>query len=388
MMLEPMKGLHRYQLWELLQNVLLTLAAITAIYFIVALAFVMGSEKASGIPFALVLRQTGYQAVANFDLILPLTILTASIFSYGRLRAEREFTAIRVAGVHPFQVLLPAIFVGALGTFGLAWLAGGAMPDAHFRQRTSLQQEVFDHLEDILKKRDRRFRGDGWNAKWDALEQDSEGHIVLRGLRFFIYDDSQGIDEMEARSILADWAKPTLDRRTNRLTMHLRDVRLVMEDGMFSTADRLTLPLNLSVFGKTYKFKRESDMTYEELLTRRERFAAFAGGDAEFTPKEREKHKERVLESSIEFHQRFAFAGSCLMFAVFGAILGLLRGTNNRALVFLQGFIIVILGYYPLAMAGEHIAKTGMMPPYVAVWLGVAVLFILSLFGYRKLFSS
>ena len=384
---QPMKRLHRYILLDLIQNVFLTLAAIMSIYFVLALALVLGTERTEGVPFSVVIRHTGYMAISNLHLTLPLTILTACIFCYGRLRADQEYTAARVSGIHPYRILLPALFVGALATLGLAWLQGEVMPAAHFKSRVELEQDIFEHMEDILKKKDRSHRDEDWSAEWHGLEQDADGHIVLRQLTFWLFDGKE--KGKLVRIIRADLAKPSFDRRSNRLTMHLRKVKLKnVEDGEESTAssaDSLTLPLNLNALARDTKTKRNRSMGYEELLTRVKRLEEGRGTEA---ARSDEKVDESIRETWCEYHSRGAFAASAVLFAVFGAILGLRKGTSNRAVVFLMGFLLVMLGYYPLMMAGESLGESGALPPPLALWMGNAVLILLILVDWRRLLRS
>jgi lipopolysaccharide export LptBFGC system permease protein LptF len=382
-----MKRLHRYLLLDLGQNVLVTLAAIIATFFVVALALVLGTSRIAGVPFGVIVRMTGYVAISNLHLTLPLTILTSCIFCYGRLRADREYTAARVSGIHPYRILLPALFVGGLTTLALAWLQGDVMPAAHFNQKKALIQEVFVHLEDILKKKEKSYIDDDWSAVWNGIEQDANGHIILRDLKFMLFDRKP--EKKLSRIISADWAKPTFDRRSYRLTMQLKKVvlRNVVdgEESLASSAEALTLPLNLNALARDTKTKRLSDMSYEELLTRVKRLEdAIENGSTDGPKKER----ERIRETYSEFHSRGAFAGSGILFALFGAILGLRRGTSNRATVFLLGFLVVILGYYPLMMVGTTLGNQGALPPAAALWIGNAVLLALITFDARRLLKS
>ena len=373
-----MKRLHRYLLAELVLNAALTVVAILAIFFMVALALVLGASRAEGVPFSGILRHTGYQAVSTLYLTLPLTVLASSIFTYGRARADGEFTAMRVAGIHPWQTIIPALLVGAVCTCSLAWLQGDAMPAAHFRGRVELEQDVLTNIESVLKKNDRTIEEDTWSASWEALRQDEDGHLVLVGLQLFLLDD----DRNPKDSIWAKWAKPRLDRRTNILTLRLHEVRHQRGDGPVQRAGTLVTPLHLGNFGTKHKNKRESDCGYEELLVRAEKYEvrAFAGPPG----KARSKLLEKAREYHAEYHQRVAFAFSGMFFSFLGAALGLWRGTSNRALVFLVGFLVVIGLYYPLEMAGSWMAVEGFIPIMPALWIGNAALAALAAWIFRK----
>lgn len=373
-----MKRLHRYLLAELLQNASLTVVAILAIFFMLALALVLGTSKSEGVPFLLIMRHTGFKAVSTLYLTLPLTILTACLFTYGRSRSDGEFTATRVAGIHPWQTILPAILVGALCSLALCWLQGDAMPAAHFKGRVELEQDVLENLEGLLKKRDRRIEADGWSASWKTLRSDDEGHIVLGGLHLLIFDENKGFRE----NIRAEWAKPRLDEVTKTLTLELHEFRRVNSDGQQFMSTSLEFPLQLGSLAGERKRKRKRDCSYEELLTRSSRFAL--ASDTASEEKVRRKMAKKAREYRAEFHMRVAFAFSAILFAFLGAVIGLWKGMGNRAVVFLVGFLLVVGFYYPLQMVGAWLASDGILPPGIALWIGNVALLGLSTWVLRK----
>jgi len=373
-----MKRLHRYLLAELLQNASLTVVAILAIFFMLALALVLGTSKSEGVPFLLIMRHTGFKAVSTLYLTLPLTILTASLFTYGRARSDGEFTATRVAGIHPWQTILPAILLGSLCTASLCWLQGDAMPAAHFRGKVELEQDVLENLESLLKRRDRRIEENGWSASWDSLRRDNDGHIVLGNLHLLTFGKDGGLEN----DIRAEWAKPRLDTVTNTLNLELRNLRRRQADGQEFMSSTLALPLHLDSIGGKRKYKRESDCSFEELLTRARRYEL----ESRISPdaKVRRKRGEKAREYLAEFHLRVAFAFSAILFAFLGSAIGLWRGMGNRAVVFLVGFLIVVGFYYPLQMVGTWFAVDGILPPALGLWVGNVALLALSIWVFRK----
>ena len=374
-----MKRLHRYLLSELLQNASLTVVAILAIFFMVALALVLGTSRTEGVPFLLVMRHTGFRAVSTLYLTLPLTVLTACIFTYGRARSDGEFTAMRVAGIHPWQSIVPAIVLGACCTLALCWLQGDAMPSAHFRGRVELERDVLANLEDLLKRKDKRIGNESWGAAWEKLVKGPDGHIILRNLELVIVDKG---DKSKKKRILAALARPRLDTVAKTLSLELTDLTREDPSGQRIQASQFSVTLHLESLGADRKRKRESDCTYEELLTRSRHYAdgALMAGDE----KARAKLGEKSREYAAEYHMRIAFAFSAVLFAFLGSALGLWRGTGNRALVFMAGFLLVVCLYYPLEMAGMWLAIDHSVPPAGALWIGNGVLVVLSSWVFRK----
>lgn len=378
-----MKRLHRYLLSELLQNASLTVVAILAIFFMVALALVLGASRTEGVPFLLVLRHTGFTAVSTLYLTLPLTVLTACIFTYGRARSDGEFTATRVAGIHPWQTIVPAMVLGASCTLALCWLGGGAMPAAHFKGRVELERDLLANLEGLLKRKDKRIVDKSFSAMWKTLRQDKAGHIVLGDLQLIILDKA---DRTFTERIRARWAKPRLDTVANTLSLELTDLTREDSSGQVFQASQFNITLHLESLGAERKEKGDSDCTYEELLTRSRRYADQAELAAD--EEQRDKLREKAREYAAEYHMRIAFAFSAVLFAFLGASLGLWRGTGNRALVFMVGFLLVVCLYYPLEMAGRWLAIDHSVPPVAALWVGNGVLIGLSGWVFRKVLRA
>jgi len=374
-----MSILHRYLLLELARNAVTFLSVIVAIFFVMSLALMLGRSSTEALPIEIVAGATAFQVVSNLGLIGPLTVLSAAIFTYGRAHAEGEFTAVRVAGIHPWQAIVPAAFVGSLVSFGLIWVQDEAVPDAHFQSRLELRQNVFQHLDSILAGQGREISQRRWNARWKEAVADTEGHMTLLDL-LIIRKDKQG--RMKSR-LLARRAWPIFNEQENRLRLVLESVRTYETDGPAESASRLRIDLDLDELSSgALAARRQSEQSYEQLLTKAawyRHLAALADGD-----QERCRLLSKACSSLTRFHGRVASAFSALFFALLGASLGLFRPVRNRALVFLVGFLLVVGFYYPLQQWGRHLALSGAVVPGLALWIGNAAVLILSLGFYWK----
>lgn len=386
-----MKLLHRYLLLELVQDAFLTLVTVLALYFMVAMALTLGTSRAENLPVTILLEYTFYQAVANLYLTLPLTVLTASIFTYGRATAEGEFTAIRAAGIHPYQALLPALLLGCVCTFSLAWLQDEVMPAAHFRTRTEITRDVLRNLESLLRRSDKRVQDERWTASWEELAQNERGEMILKDLTVIRLDKQRN----PTTTLRASQARPALDDLNKQLTLSLHEVWITEGEQEWPTRMlRMNIALDLeSLSSRSTKGKRLDDRSYEELLSGA-RFAANSAARLEARrpgdPKEAElaeRHAKawvkRGRKSRSEYHMRIAFAFAPLIFGFFGAALGLRKALANRALVFLAGFLILVAVYYPLVMFGKWIGTEGYLPPVLALWIGNVAMVAMASWIYR-----
>ena len=375
-----MRILHRYLVLELLWNLTMFLAVILGIYFVMSLALTLGKSSIEGLPIWIVLKGTFYIVVSSLYLILPLTVLSASIFTYGRANSDGEFSAVRVAGIHPYQVLVPALFVGSLGTVGLAWMQNEVMPAAHFTSRIQLRKDVFVNLDEVLRSSRRAIGQKRWSANWQDAVTDSEGNLVLEGLLIL----QRNKDGRMSNRLLAAHAYPTYREEENVLRLVLEGVKRWEGDGPPRLAGLFEMDLDLDELStKDAAIKRKSDFSYEELLTRsrhlHSRVQTMPVGS-----KERLRGERKAAEHRGVYHFRIAFAFSSILFALLGATLGLFKPVNNRAIVFLVGFLIVVGIYYPLQQWGRRLGETGVAHPGLALWIGNAFVLGLALVLFRK----
>ena len=82
--------------------------------------------------------------------------------------------------------------------------------------------------------------------------------------------------------------------------------------------------------------------------------------------------------SRVEFQRRIAFPAACLVFALLGVPMGVRPRRGGRA----GGLILTLIligGYYFLFVSGDHLAAQGRISPFLGVWAGNIVAFILGL---------
>ncbi len=350
-----MKLIQKQLLKELAANALLTMAVLASIFFVISLALVLGSSRGEGVPFLVLLRHTGLNIVANLHLLLPLAALTATLFAYGRFRAEGEYTAVRVAGVRPWHVLVPALLFGAAGSLLLAALQDEQMPRAHHMGRVELAQDMLRNVESVLLS-DTVVRERGFQAHWRRRGADSEGRLVLHSIEVLEFD---GKAHVRAHTV-AERAFPHFDARSGVLHLQLSNVRRwSLEQGTSAAAElRLDLPLEEFSDREAVQRKQAGRSTADliALALRSEAEAARLGPEAAAA------HAFAARQARDERGARAAFAFAPLCFALFGAGLGLLRGSANRLIVFLIGFLLVAGVYYPLAMLSRWLYMHDTLP--------------------------
>jgi lipopolysaccharide export system permease protein len=75
-----------------------------------------------------------------------------------------------------------------------------------------------------------------------------------------------------------------------------------------------------------------------------------------------------VARYQVELQKRLSLAFSAFFFVLFGAPLGLLLRRGGVGTGFIVGLIFFAL-YYILLLAGENMAESGRLSPFVGMWL-------------------
>lgn len=112
----------------------------------------------------------------------------------------------------------------------------------------------------------------------------------------------------------------------------------------------------------------------------------------EIIPSQAEGARLRVIETlrslnryEVEIHKKFALAAACFIFVLLGAPIALRFPRAGVGLTI--GVSLVVFGlYYVGLIAGESLARRGLMPPFVSMWLanvlfGVIALILLARMG-------
>ncbi|HUK07299.1 MAG TPA: LPS export ABC transporter permease LptF [Stellaceae bacterium] len=157
-----MNGLTRYVLKQtLLLTLTFTLVFSAAIWLVQSVRFIDLIVN-RGLSLAVFVEITALVVPRLIEIVLPIAIFLAILFSYNRLISESELVAMRAAGLSQARLAWPAVLLGAMGTLLLFALTAYLLPainreykDLQFeiRNRFSsafIQEGVFNTLSDNL----------------------------------------------------------------------------------------------------------------------------------------------------------------------------------------------------------------------------------------------
>jgi lipopolysaccharide export system permease protein len=334
-----------YILRELTTSFLFALAGLFVIAMpVIAVAAV---SKLQGVNTEGVLRFLPLLVAGLIPYVLPLSFLLAVVATYGRLAADNEWTAIRMAGWHPLRMLLPALVL-ALGNAAFTdWMLEEQMPAIRRAQdgyRVHAVREQFKELApgETELQFGRFFLSSAWREGDDFLN--AILHVPEYG-------------KEEARTILAD-----------RVRFQVTDEELYV---MLQNARILVGPADVRNENPTFR------IDLDQILAPRERnYGATrhktSSELAELAVDPRTPAEKRPVYV-FEVHYRRALASTFFLFLLLGIPTGLLlrKGTQLGALSAAVGYALL---YYLLSMRLSKELSTGqVIPPEIGAWSVIAV---------------
>ncbi len=299
--------------------------------------------------------------------VLPLCFLLAVVATYGRLAADREWTAIQMAGFHPVKLLLPG-FVLALVLSGVTWwLFAERVPHTKSNQRALIARGLERTLSNLPPGRTTvEFHGFFLRGAWRDPRDPNFWHEVY--LRRANESSEERIDVFAERAHI----------RTEQgsLVVDLEGVRALAPGAGLRTEQahvRYSVPLEElmdppKVGERPRPRYRTVSQIHKDLLV------------------ERDSEKRRGM--SFEIHKRGSRSVVYLLFLLLGAPTGLIlrRGNQLAALAVASGYGI---GYYALSMSlGSELAGHTSLPVVLVAWgptcLGVTASLPLLYLGLRR----
>ncbi|MFT4646852.1 MAG: lipopolysaccharide export LptBFGC system permease protein LptF [Planctomycetota bacterium] len=295
---------------------------------------------------------------------LPICFILAVVATYGRLAADKEWTAMLMAGIHPWKLLFPGFVVAAaLGGFTY-WMVSVDMPSSKLEQRQLLRDAADSSLKNLQPGRTTLQFGDFFiNTKWrDRKDPNILYDVHIRK------PDEQG----EGRSTDVFARKVHIRTEGDVFYVDLWDATTITAEGGKPEAERLYIRIPIAkLLGQTGKIGTK--VKYLKSTDIRAKLSAGVDDPAQ---------RKSML---FELHYRMSMAVIFIVFLGIGAPTGLLmrRGTQLGALAISIGFGLI---YYLLAVRlGRELGRSGVVAPWVGAWSVPLLGFIVSAYLLRKI---
>jgi len=280
----------------------------------------------------------------------PMSMLLASLLTFGKLSSSSEITAMKSCGISFSRIAAPAVIMGFVVSIGAIAFNEYVVPWANTAYHNVLYYEIQgksgmksqEHI--ILKELDhdkikRLVYARAYNADTQTLQS-----ITLQE-----FNADSKVSHVE-NAEFAEW-------NGDEWIMHNGMIYdIAQEDGQSEHTMRFNkqiLPINANPKQIVREQKELEEMTMKEL---REQIEIMKTQYVD----------TKTLEA--ELYQRVTVPMASLIFALVGVPLGLQPTRNSSSAGFAMS-VIIIFCYYALMTLGNALARGGILPPMLAVWI-------------------
>ncbi|MDP6849826.1 MAG: LptF/LptG family permease [Planctomycetota bacterium] len=359
---------------EIGAHLLLVLGGMT---LLVALgAAVRATSTSQGAPLWVPLTLIPLLVGNALQYLIPATLLTAVVLTFGRMSSDGEITALQTAGMTPPRILRPAFLFG-IAMFLLSYpLASSALPGVYKKIREITYQVRFAALENTNPGASEiHFRG--LHLSWRGRAENGDfknlllTHESRSGPQAFAFDPGRKGQEVRTdpagrMRLRASFAKMNLDGRD--LVFQFKGLRSFAVDEGGSGA---------------WSAVNEGPATVRiDLDSVQSGFRDNIKGDA-FSSSEIREQLRGQLEPKRKRHLRYTLwkrlftALSSIPLALLGALLGWRMRRGGIMAAFSVALGLLILVYFPLFHVGNSLQKTNALSPLFAACLPFVGMFVL-----------
>jgi len=342
-----MRILDKYILKELLGPFIFGVAAFSSVFIGTTTLFRIAQYVTKyGASLTSVLKLFVYSLPSIVVLTFPMSMLLASLLSFGRLSGSSEITAMKSSGLSFYRLSLPVFVVAIVVSLFTVVFNEKVVPAANhaYRQvvRIEIEKDTKPPTQDHVVIKDignteskltyaRRFIEET-GTMYAVTLQEFEGDRLVR------VENAERAVWDKGRWIMYNGIIHELDDKGN----FVRYLRF----------DEQEMPIRKAPGAISLEQKKPDEMTIVEL---KQHIAAL----------KREYVKTSLYQ--VELHQRVAIPMACLVFALIGTPLGLAPHRSSSS-IGLGISIIIIFIYYTILTIMTALGQGGAVVPWLAAW--------------------
>jgi lipopolysaccharide export system permease protein len=341
----------RYIFREMLPWFFLTMAVLTLVLFLQKLFRLADLVVSKGATILSTVKVLVFVMPGFLVITIPMSLLVASLMTFGRLSADSEITAMKSSRISLYRMIRPVFLFSVIAFAVTAFTSLVLVPGANSALKA--------HLFNMVKSR-------AMVGIEPGVFSNAFDGMVIYVDRMESLDTMEGIfisDERSAKepyAIVAKQGALITDQRSMDVTLALRDgaIHTVPREEEAYTkmefdAARLHLDINNTLVQRGAPGRGFDDMGSNELLReiRRARLEGKPSGPLE-----------------AEFHKRLSIPFACLVLGLVGAPLGIRRSRSGKSAGVAVAFLVFLV-YYMVLGTAANLAETGTLRPLPAYWV-------------------
>lgn len=346
-----MKIINRYILKELFYTFSLSIFVFTIVLILNKVLQLTELVVNKGVPIATILKLLLFLFPSFLIIIIPISILVASITTFSRLSTDNEIIILKAAGISLYKLLLPIIILSVFAYFFTNFLTFKALPWGAQSFKNLMFQIVQSKASLDIKERIFNDYFDGLVIYVNEAPMSSK---LMNGI--FISDSRKSENP---QTIIAKEGVLLTDPVSMKVLLRLKDGtihKLEKTKDSYQLIHFSTYDLSLDIY-KTLSAKKEEPKTLKEMTISdiRKKIRSLKKGTKEYN---------RTL---IKYYKIFSLPIACLILGFVGAPLGIVNRRSGRSGGFAISAIVVFF-YYMMLTLGEGLGDEGKIHPILAMW--------------------
>jgi lipopolysaccharide export system permease protein len=421
--------LDRYILKNHLPPYLFSLLIITFVFVMDFILEFIDLFISKGVDLLIVLEVFVLSLGHMFALIIPMSVMPATLMAFGQLAAENEVTAMKATGISLYRMITPVLVAAALLGVGLVFYQNDVLPESNHKlvnlmldigkmtPTLEIKENIFSSAIDgytilVREKNDRT-----GEIRDVQIFQTKKGMIPTtiiaeRGRMYFIEEENVLRFELEDGEIheMPDPKDIETYRRTkfSHYTLNIQDTERGLErsqrsyrgDREMSAAmmrDRIAeLQAEIDGYRGDMHANAMRDMAgaLSRVMPGLSAWKAPAeqtGSVPESASEARQRRTARnpaeqqlyaletlmrrivglegqIFKYEVEIHKKYSIPFSCIIFVLLGAPLAIRSGRKGMTMA-ISFSIFFFLVYYVFLIGGEKLADRRLLDPWLAMWL-------------------
>jgi len=359
-----MRILDKYIVKELLGPLIFGICAFSSVFIGTSTLFRLAQYITKyGAPIVTVVKLFIYSLPSIVVLTFPMSMLLASLLSFGRLSASSEITAMKSGGISFYRLATPVFIVAFFVSIFAVTFNELVVPRANAAYNYIVRYEIE--------------RNTAPKSQEHIVIKDVKGAALERLTYARKYDEADqtmyavSIQEFEQGNIVRVENAEKAVWNKDHWIMYNGTIHDLSTEGSLQRMMRFeqqVMPINKNPVAISREQKKPDEMTIQEL---KQHIKAL----------QREFVKSSTYE--VELHQRLAIPMASFVFALIGTPLGLQPQRASSSIGFGISIIIIFI-YYAILTVSTALGQGGAIPAVIAAWIPNIIGIIAGIFLIRK----
>lgn len=359
-----MRILDKYILKELLGPFLFGIASFSSVFIGTSTLFRIAQYITNyGASISSVVRLFIFSLPEIIVLTFPMSMLLASLLSFGRLSGASEITAMRSGGLSFYRLATPvfivAFFVSIFATYFNEMVVPASQTAYRYVVRYEIEKNTKPRSQEHIVIKDVKA---GSIERLTYARKFDEETSTMQAVTVQDFENDHLVRVENAEKAIWD---------QNRWIMYNGIIHDLTPEGQLQRSmhfEEQLMPIDKTPATISREQKKADEMSIKELKQH-------------IRTLQREYVKTTVFE--VELHQRLSIPMACLVFAMIGTPLGL-QPHRSSSSIGLGISIIIIFIYYSIMTVTTALGQGGAIPVVLAVWIPNIIGIIVGCYLMRK----